>query len=258
MGVARVLHDGLHVLKVQVHYAGQLDKVGDALHALAQHVVRHLEGVGQGYPLVGHQLQALVGYHHQRVHMLPQLRYALLRLLHTAAALKGEGLCDYAHRKGPLLPSYLCHHRRSARARAAAHAGGYKDHVRVLQGLQNHLAALLGGLLAHLGLRARAPAAGELLPQLHLYRGLAAQKGLLVGVHAHQLHAPHPGRSYAVHGVAAAAAHAHHFYGLWGLVQQIVNFKRHFLLPPFISLSFSFIYPTSKSWLLLRRRITST
>src|SRR5699024_4202130 len=72
VGVARVLHNGLHVLEVQVDDTGQLDQVGDGLHALAQHVVGSGEGVGQGDALLAHQLQPLVGDNHQGVHVLPQ------------------------------------------------------------------------------------------------------------------------------------------------------------------------------------------
>src|SRR5699024_10889350 len=41
VGVAGVLHNRLYILEVQVDNAGQLNQVGDGLHALAQHVVGH-------------------------------------------------------------------------------------------------------------------------------------------------------------------------------------------------------------------------
>ena len=227
VGVARVLHNGLHVLEVQVDDTGQLDQVGDGLHALAQHVVGGGEGVGQGDALLAHQLQPLVGDDHQGVHVLPQGGDALFRLLHTAAALESEGFGDDAHGEGPQLPGDFGHLGGSPRAGAAAHAGGDEHHVGVLEHIGDGLAALLGSLLAHLGLRAGAPAAGELLAQLHLYRSLGTLQGLLIRIHANQLHAAHTGAGDAVYGVAAAAAHTHHFDGLWSLIKQIINFKRH-------------------------------
>ena len=219
MGIARILHYGLHVLKVQVHNAGQLDQIRDALHALAQHIVRHQKGVGQGDALLAHQLQALVGDDHQGVHMLPQLGNAPLGLLHTPAPLKSKGLGDNAHCQRSLLPGHFGHGRGCAGASAAAHTGGDEHHVRVLKGLGDNLPALLSGLFPHLRLGARAPAVGQLLPQLHLDGGLAALQGLLVRIHTYQLHTAHTGAGNAVYSVSAATANSHHFNGLGGLIQ---------------------------------------
>ena len=227
VGVAGVLHNRLYILEVQVDNAGQLNQVGDGLHALAQHVIGHDKGVGQSDALLADQLQALVGDDHQGVHLLPQGGNAFFSLLHAALALKGEGLGDDAHGEGALLPGNLGHPGGSAGAGAAAHAGGDEHHVGVLQDVGNGLAAFLRGLLADFGLRAGAAALGNLLADLNLHRSLGPLQGLLIGVHANQLHAAHAGAGNAVYGVAAAAAHADHFYRLRSFIQQVVNFKRH-------------------------------
>ncbi len=83
---------GGHVREVQVDEAGVADQVGDALHRLAQHVVRDLKGVAKGDLLVGGVLQALVGDDDQGVHLAPQLLNALLRLGHVRLPSKPKGL----------------------------------------------------------------------------------------------------------------------------------------------------------------------
>ena len=69
---AGVLHDRAHVGEVEVDQAGDRDQVGDALDALAQHVVGLAEGVEhRGAPLDDRE-QLLVGDHDQRVDDLAQ------------------------------------------------------------------------------------------------------------------------------------------------------------------------------------------
>ena len=208
VGVTGILHDAAHVGKVQVDEGGHVDQCRDALHTLAQHVVRRGKGVGQGDLLLADELQPLVGDHNQAVHMHQQIVDALLGHVHLALALKREGLGHNAHGENAQIVGHLGHHRGSAGAGAAAHTGGDKHHLRPLQGAGDLVLALFGGTLAHLGVGACAAALGQLCAQLYLLGGLAGQQRLLVGVHGHKLHALHAVQQHAVHGVAAAAAHA--------------------------------------------------
>ena len=140
---------------------------------------------------------------------MAQLLNALLRLGHAAAALEAEGLCDHAHGENTGLAGDLCHHRGSACACAAAHAGGDEHHVGALQRLGHLVAALLGGLAAHIGVRACALAAGELLADLNFIVGAGGVQCLLVRVDRHKIHALSAAAHHAVDHVVAAAADAH-------------------------------------------------
>ena len=143
------------------------------------------------------------------------------------AAFKGKGLRYDAYGQRALLPGNLCNLGSCACAGAAAHSGGDKHHIGILQGVCNEFPAFLGSLLAHLGLGACAPALGNLFAQLYLNGGLRTLKGLLVRIHADELYTAHARAGNAVHGMSAAAAHTYHFYGLWSFIQQVINFKRH-------------------------------
>jgi hypothetical protein len=65
--LAHLAHDGADVGEVEVDEAGHDHQIGDAAHAHVQHVVGHLEGVGEGRLLVGDAEQVLVGDDDQRV-----------------------------------------------------------------------------------------------------------------------------------------------------------------------------------------------
>ena len=210
MGHAGVLHDGGDVCEVEVDEAGVLDQVGDGLHRLAQHVVSDLKGVGQGDLLLGGELQPVVGDDDQGVDLGAQVLDAGLGQLHPAAALKGEGLGHDADGQDVHFLGQVRQDGRSARAGAAAHAGGDEDHVGALQGLGNLGAALLRGLAAHFGVGACALTLGQLLADLDLVVGPGDGQRLLVGVHGDELYAFHASLHHAVDHVVAAAANADH------------------------------------------------
>ncbi len=120
---ARVAHDRADVGEVEVDEAGNRDQVGDALHALAEHVVGKLERVDdRGAPL-DHLEQAVVLDHDQRVHAVTELGDPLFRLFRADAALEGERLRDHADGQRADLLAELGKRRRAARARATPLAG---------------------------------------------------------------------------------------------------------------------------------------
>ena len=88
-GVAHAGHGGLHVGKVAVDDAGNGDDVGDALHALAQHVVGDAETLEEA-GILGHGEQLLVGDHDHGVDAVEQFLEAALGLLHAALAFEGK------------------------------------------------------------------------------------------------------------------------------------------------------------------------
>ena len=149
---------------VQVDEARGGDQIGNGLHRLAQYIVSNGKGVGKRDFLVRGVLEPVVGDDDQRVHLFLEFVDAFHGLIHSAAAFKGKGLSNDAHGKDSLFLSDLRHYRGSARAGTAPHAGGNEHHVGPLQQSGDLFLALLGGLPAHLGVRPRALAAGELLP----------------------------------------------------------------------------------------------
>ena len=98
-----------------------------------------------------------------------------------------------------------------ARARAAAHTGRDEYHVGAAQGLEDVIAALLGGLLADLRARAGTEAAREFLADLHALRRHRMEEGLGIRIDGDELHALHAEGNHAIDSVAAAAAHTDDF-----------------------------------------------
>ena len=82
--------DHLHVGEVGVDQAGRGDEVGDARHALQQHLVGHLERVEHARLVVGDREQAVVRDDDQRVDLLLQPLDAAVGLHRAAAALEAR------------------------------------------------------------------------------------------------------------------------------------------------------------------------
>jgi len=72
-------HDRLHIRKVQVDQTGDGDQLGNALDALAQHIIGHAEGILQAGALVHNLQQPVIGDDDQRVGMFFQPVDAILR-----------------------------------------------------------------------------------------------------------------------------------------------------------------------------------
>ena len=208
MRVTRVLHDAAHVREVQVDESRHIDQRGDALHALAQHIVGRFKSVQQRDLFLADELQALVGDDDEGIHTLQQAGDADLGHVHFALAFKGKGLRDDAHGKNAKLLGHFGHHRRGARARAAAHTGGDEGHLRALEGGGDLVAALLGAALADLGVGARAASLRQLRAKLHLLCGFGGKQRLLIGIHADKFNTAQAALHHAVDSVSAAAAHA--------------------------------------------------
>ena len=118
-------------------------------------------------------------------------------------------LGDDAHReRAHVVLGDVGHDRRGAGAGAAALARGDEDHVGAGEGLLDLVAGVLGGLLADLGVGARAEALGDVGADVDLDVGVGDGEGLRVGVDGDELDTADALLDHAVHGVGAAAAHA--------------------------------------------------
>ncbi len=208
---AGVAHDGLDVREVEVNHARHRDEIRDALDALAQDIIGDAERLHDGGALVDDLEQAVVRDRDDGIDVLLERRDAGLGAFAAQRALERERLRDDADGERADLPCALRDDGRRARARAAAHAGRDEYHVGAAQGLDDVVAALLGGLLADLRARAGAEAARELFTDLHALRRHRMEEGLGIRIDGDELHALHAKGDHAVDGVAAAAAHTDDF-----------------------------------------------
>ena len=140
------------------------------------------------------------------IHTLQQAGDADLGHVHFALAFKGKGLRDDAHGKNAKLLGHFGHHRRGARARAAAHTGGDEHEIRALECAGDLLSAFLRGLFANFRRCARAETLGQLLADLDHGRRAAGAKRLHIGVHRDEVNPGHAAVHHAIQRVSAAAA----------------------------------------------------
>ena len=123
-------------------------------------------------------------------------------------AFKAEGFRDHAHGQRAHFLGGLGHHRGCARTRAAAHARGDEDHIRITDGFPDGIDAFHGRLTANGRIGPGAEPLGKLFAQLHLARRRIFVQGLQIGVGADELHPLQTGFDHIFHGVSAAATHA--------------------------------------------------
>ncbi len=97
---------------------------------------------------------------------LPSSASAVIRDQRALAAFHLEGPRDHRDREDAELLGDLRHHRRRARARAAAHAGGDEQHVAALDHLDDAIAIFHRGLPAHFRIGARAETLGDVAADL--------------------------------------------------------------------------------------------
>src|SRR5205085_4094623 len=195
--------------EVQVDQAGDGDQVGDALDALAEHVVGGAEGVEDARAPLHDPEEPLVRDHDQRVDLLGEVGDSLGGLARALAALEREWPRDDAHgQRADLVLRDLRDHGRRAGAGPAALTGGADDHVRALQRLLDLVPALVRCAVTGFRVRARPEAASELGADLKLDVGVAHLQRLGIRVHRDELDALEAGVDHSVNGVGSAPADA--------------------------------------------------
>ena len=221
MGISHILHDGFNVCEVEVDESGHVDGLGDALHALAQDVVSHIERVLERDRLVSlKELKSVVGNYDKGVNVLTELCESVFSETHLSSSFEGERLRDYGYSEDALLFRDLGDHGSCSCSGTAAHSCGNEYHVGAFQSGCDLFAALIGCALALLGITAGSQSVSQLVPYLKLVCGFAVLKDLAVGIHRDKFDALDPGIRHAVNCVSAASADTYDFdvSGVLGLI----------------------------------------
>ena len=171
---------------------GHGDQVGDALDALAQHVVGHPERLESGVLFSTTCSSRSFGITISVSTFSESSAMPRSACCAAAAALEAERPRDDADGERLELARELGDDGRGAGAGAAALAGGDEDHVGALQRLLQLVAALDRGRAADARVGAGAEAAGHLRADVDLHVGVAHQQRLRVGVHGDELDAVRP------------------------------------------------------------------
>src|SRR6266487_1311973 len=148
-GRSRLAQDAAHVGEVNVDHSWYVDDLRDTLHALPQHVVGDLEGVGQVAVARDGREQAVVRNGDESVNLGGKLGQALLSYPLPPRAFEAEWQRDDANGERPQLFSDRCDDGACARPCPSAHTGGNEDQVRVTQDGANLRRALGRGTHAN-------------------------------------------------------------------------------------------------------------
>jgi hypothetical protein len=230
--LAHLAHHGAHVGKVEVDEARHDHQVGDAAHALLQHLVRHQERFLEGGVGVGDQEQVLVGNDDQRIDMLLQLLDPRLGGAGAARALERERLGDDADGEDALLARGLGDDRGRAGAGAAAHAGGDEHHVRAFQDASIRLSVSSAAARPISGREPAPRPFGDARSELDTTLGGRGIQRLRVGIGDDEIDALDLRVDHVGDGVTACAAHADHADArLQFIHERRSNFDAHMFAP---------------------------
>ena len=175
-----------------------------------QHVVGHGESLREGRLLIGDTEQVLVWNNDKRVDEGLKLLDAAFGDLHALLTFEAERLGDDADRQHAHLTHGAGDDRRSARSRAAAHAGGDEDHVRSFDLREDLFKRLFGARAADIGFCTRAEALSDARADLDAPLGLGLGQRLRVGIRDDEIDSLQSGGNHVVDGIAARAADAQH------------------------------------------------
>ncbi len=140
--------------------------------------------------------------------MLAQFFNTFYGRFHALVAFKVEGLGHYAHRQHAFFLGGLGNDRRGAGSRAAAHACGDKDHIRIADGFTNGVEAFFRGTCADFRPCSGAEPAGQFLAELNFMFCAGTGKGLHIGVGANERYSSQLGVDHILYGVSTTAADA--------------------------------------------------
>ena len=203
-----VLHDGLHVLEVDVDISRDSDDFGDASCGGGQHVIGFLEGFGEFHVAV--LVTQLVGADEdERVDAFLELVDACqsLQLAATAFSLHRHG--DDTHGEDAFVFGQLGHHGSGTCSSATTHTCGDEQHLGFIieQGF-NLVSAHLGGFATDV----RVVAGTQFtLPKVNGGLHIALQQGLMVSVAKDEIDTLYAFLHHVVDGIAAATAHTDDF-----------------------------------------------
>ena len=210
MGNSLILHDSLHIRKVQIDDCRHVNQVRDSLYALLQNLVRLLQRFRHGRSAINNFKYLIIRYYNQRVHTVFQPLNASERIGHPGSCLKTEGLRHHAYGQYPHFFRDSCNDRSRSRSCSAAHAAGYEHHIRAGKRIGDLVRALLSRLLAHLRLCAGTQPLRQLLSDLKQFRGLAQLKRLLVRIHPDKFHTVDFLIDHSIHSIIARSADTDH------------------------------------------------
>ena len=111
------------------------------------------------------------------------------RLLHTQFALKRKRFCHNADGQNAFFFGDFRNDRCRTCAGAAAHTRGNKDHMGIIERVDNRVAAFFRRLFADFGFSARALAVGQLFADLNFLGRFRKSEGLFIRVHGNQVDA---------------------------------------------------------------------
>ena len=151
VSIACIAHNGRNIRKVKVYKTGDIDKVGNALHAVTENIVRILECIYESNSVFGNLLESLIRDYNERVYIIAELNDTRFSLYHALSAFKCERLRNDTDSEDAHFLCHLGNNGSRTCACTAAHADRDEHHIRATYYIGDFLEAFLSSLLAYCG-----------------------------------------------------------------------------------------------------------
>ncbi len=128
---------------------------------------------------------------------------------HALRPFKHKRPCDHTNGQRAFLTGSFRHNRRSPSARAAAHTGRHKHHIRAMQGFVEHVQRLFRRLGSYFRVTPGTQPSGCAFAYLNLPPGTAANQRLAVCVYRNEVNTDDILFDHPVHRITTATTHAY-------------------------------------------------
>ena len=209
----RIAQRGQQIVETDPDQAGALEQIDNRAHALADGHIRRREGLMNAGFRRDHVPHFVVLKTNHGVGIFMQPRQRFERLRGAAFAFERKRQSGEANHHRASFARQLRDHGRRPRTRPAAQSGADEDHPRVRQILAQFIRGFDRGVVAQLGIAARAQAARHRPAELHLVRGDGAGERLHIGIHGQEIGALESVEHDAIKRIGAGTADADYFDG---------------------------------------------
>ena len=185
-----------------------VDDFGNTGYGVVQHVVGSFKCFFHADVVAQNLFEFFVQNDDERVHLLFQLTQAFFGHAHTARAFVFKW---FRHNRNGQNTQFFRHfrdHRRRTCARATAHTGGDKHHIRIAQHIGNAFAVFFRRRTTDFRFCARAQTG---LAQLQFIQRRRVTQCLRIGIGDDEFHPLYAFGDHVLDGIAACATNANHF-----------------------------------------------
>ena len=237
-----VLHNGLHIRKVQVDDRRTIDQVRNTLNRLLQHFISLLKSFRHSRTTVNNFKELIIWNHNQGIYILFDSFNTIEGILHSCSGFKSERFGNNTYSKNAHILCNLSNDRSSTRTGSATHSACNKHHICTFYSSSNLFRALLCGFFPDFRFSTCTQSFCKLLTDLKQIRSLTKLKSLFISINTNEFNAGNILINHSIYSIIACSTNTNNDNLSRRLGITCLNFKHcDFLLLSHINIHFLII-----------------